>query len=31
MWLSPVPQKLKDRYGLVEKNCPDNKRTYRVC
>ena len=29
MWLSPVPQKLKDRYGLVEKNCPDNKKTYR--
>ena len=25
----PVPQKLKDRYGLVEKNCPDNKKTYR--
>lgn len=29
MWVSPVPQKLLDRYGLVQKRCIDNRRLYR--
>ncbi len=29
MWVSPVPQKLLDRYGLVQKRCEDNKKIYR--
>lgn len=29
MWVSPVPQRLIDRYGLVQRNCPDNNKKYR--
>ncbi len=29
MWVSPVPQKLLDRYNLIERDCPENKRVYR--
>ena len=29
MWMSPMPQDLLDRYGLVEKICPENTRVYR--
>lgn len=29
MWVSPVPQKLLDRYGLVQRDCSDNRRSYK--
>jgi len=29
MWVSPIPNSLLERYGLVEKMCIDNTRTYR--
>ena len=29
MWVSPVPEKLLDRYGLVQKVCGENKRIYK--
>jgi len=29
MWVSPVPQLLLDRYGLIERKCVDNKRIYK--
>lgn len=29
MWVSPVPQKLLDRYGLVQRKCAENRKTYR--
>ncbi|MCR5725957.1 MAG: LysR family transcriptional regulator [Lachnospiraceae bacterium] len=29
MWVSPVPEVLLDRYGLVERKCIDNKRIYK--
>ncbi len=29
MWVSPVPQKLLDRYGLVQKDCTDNNKVYK--
>lgn len=29
MWVSPVPDDLLKRYGLVQKNCNDNRRVYR--
>ena len=29
MWVSPVPEVLLDRYGLVERKCVDNKRIYK--
>ncbi|MBO5946070.1 MAG: LysR family transcriptional regulator [Clostridia bacterium] len=29
MWVSPVPDKILDRYGLVEKVCVDNKKVYK--
>lgn len=29
MWVSPVPEKLLRRYGLVQKPCRDNRRVYR--
>lgn len=29
MWVSPVPQKLLDRYGLVQRQCAENQRIYR--
>ncbi len=29
MWVSPVPKELLDRYGLVQRVCPENKRLYR--
>lgn len=29
MWVSPVPQKLLDRYSLVQKVCRDNTRVYK--
>lgn len=29
MWVSPLPQKVLDRYGLVQRECPDNTRVYK--
>lgn len=29
MWVSPIPHNLLERYGLLEKMCVDNTRTYR--
>jgi len=29
MWVSPVPKSLLDRYELVQKKCPDNKKVYK--
>lgn len=29
MWVSPVPQTLLDRYGLVQCKCEDNKKVYK--
>jgi len=29
MWVSPTPQKLLDRYGLVERECVDNSKVYK--
>ena len=29
MWVSPVPDDLLKRYGLVQKSCADNKRRYK--
>ena len=29
MWVSPVPQKLLDRHGLVQRNCSENQKVYR--
>ena len=29
MWVSPLPQKLLDRYGLVQKRCAENKKVYK--
>ncbi len=29
MWVSPAPQKLLERYGLVQKKCPDSRRVYK--
>ena len=29
MWVSPAPQKILDRYGLVQKECIDNKKVYK--
>ena len=29
MWVSPVPQRILDRYGLVQKPCINNKRVYK--
>lgn len=29
MWVSPVPQRLLDRYGLVQRDCCENDRKYR--
>lgn len=29
MWVSPASQKVLDRYGLVQKKCVDNKKTYK--
>ena len=29
MWVSPVPQSLLDRYGLVQKYCKDNQKIYK--
>ena len=29
MWVSPVPQKTLDRYGLVQLRCIDNKKVYK--
>ncbi|MBP3637593.1 MAG: LysR family transcriptional regulator [Clostridia bacterium] len=29
MWISPVPDKLLERYGLVQKVCKENQRVYR--
>ncbi|MDO5296940.1 MAG: LysR family transcriptional regulator [bacterium] len=28
MWVSPLPEKILDRYGLVQRECPDNKKVY---
>ena len=29
MWVSPASQKILDRYGLVQRECPDNKKVYK--
>ncbi|MBQ8836737.1 MAG: LysR family transcriptional regulator [Clostridia bacterium] len=29
MWVSPAPQKVLDRYGLVQRKCADNKKVYK--
>ncbi len=29
MWVSPIPKKLLDRYGLVQRKCIDNKKVYK--
>lgn len=29
MWVSPAPEKLLNRYGLVQKKCVDNKKNYK--
>lgn len=29
MWVSPIPSALLDRYGLVQRNCAENKREYK--
>ncbi|MBQ4050429.1 MAG: LysR family transcriptional regulator [Oscillospiraceae bacterium] len=29
MWVSPAPQKLLDRYGLIQRECVDNTKVYR--
>ena len=29
MWVSPVPRNLLDKYGLVQKNCSENKNVYK--
>lgn len=29
MWVSPVPDKVLERYGLVQRECPDNRKCYR--
>ena len=29
MWVSPVPQKLLNRYGLVQRKCTENRKVYR--
>lgn len=29
MWVSPVPQELLDRYGLVQRPCDENRRMYK--
>lgn len=28
MWISPAPKKTTDRYGLVQRNCVDNRKIY---
>lgn len=29
MWVSAAPRKILDRYGLIQKSCPDNTRLYK--
>ncbi len=29
MWVSPVPNRLLERYNLVERKCPENKKVYK--
>ena len=29
MWVSPVPNSLLERYGLVQKKCMDNQKIYK--
>lgn len=29
MWVSPVPERLLSRYGLVQRTCPENRRIYK--
>lgn len=29
MWVSPIPQKLVERYGLIQRACQDRRRVYR--
>ena len=29
LWASPVPQRMLDQFGLVQRTCPENDRTYR--
>ena len=29
MWVSPAPQTILDRYGLVQRKCEDNKKVYK--
>ena len=29
MWVSPAPEKLLERYGLVQRSCPENRKVYK--
>lgn len=29
MWVSPIPQSILDRHGLVQRECPDNTKAYK--
>jgi hypothetical protein len=29
MWVSPIPQDLKDKYDLIERKCDFNTKTYK--
>ena len=29
MWVSPAPDKILDRYGLVQRHCIDNRKIYK--
>ena len=29
MWVSPMPQRILERHGLVQRECPDNTRVYK--
>ena len=29
MWVSPIPQELLDRYGLIQKQCRENRKVYK--
>lgn len=29
MWVSPVPEKILSRYGLVQRSCPENEKIYK--
>ena len=29
MWVSPIPEKILDCHGLVQRECPDNTKSYK--